>query len=74
MHPSSERGNNSELWVKLLTLLDEKLQLGLLDHLKRVSSYHFEDHELTIQPGSQELLAQDATKIEKVRLKAPETN
>ncbi len=50
MHPSSKRGNNPEAWNKLLELLDDKLQLGLLDHLKRVSSYHVEDKTLTIQP------------------------
>ncbi len=50
MHPSSKRGNNPELWGKLLDLLDDKLQLGLLDHLKRVTSYHFEDSIFTVQP------------------------
>ena len=52
MHPSSKRGNNPEAWNKLLELLDDKLQLGLLDHLKRVASYHIEDKALTIQPDS----------------------
>ncbi len=50
MHPSSKRGNNPELWNKLLDILDDKLQLGLLDHLKRIASYHFEDSTLTVQP------------------------
>lgn len=70
--------------MKLLDALDEKLQLGLLDHLRRVTSYHFEGGTLTIEPGEGndysylskpavqqqlELFAQDTTAIEKLVLK-----
>lgn len=80
------KGNNPELWSKLLAALDEKLQLGLLDHMQRVSSYHFEEELLIIEPGSKEdaeylsrdatrqqleLLAQDATGILRVKLRSP---
>ena len=86
MPASSKRGNNPELWEKLLTALDEKLQLGLLDHLTRVSSYHFEDQTLTVQAGSKQdfdylsrsanqqqlqILAEDATGIEKIKVERP---
>ncbi|MBN8549977.1 MAG: hypothetical protein J0M12_11735 [Deltaproteobacteria bacterium] len=84
MAPSSEKGNNPELWNKLIHELDEKLQLGLLDHLKRIASYHFEDDVLYVEPGTPEdekylnkdsalqqlqLLAQVACKVERVKIK-----
>ena len=84
MGSSSEKGNNAELWNKLLTELDEKLQLGLLDHLKRITSYHFEDDVLYVEPGTPEdekyltkdsalqqlqLLAQVVCKVERVKIK-----
>ena len=80
---TTSKGNNPERWGALLAVLDEKLQLGLLEYLKRVRSYHFEEEILYIQPGSPEderylrkgavsqqleLLAQDAIGIEKVKL------
>lgn len=80
---SSERGNNPELWNKLLNILDEKLQLGLLDHLRRANSYHFEDGVLSIEPATKadqaylskssvqqhlQLMAQDAGAVDKVRI------
>ncbi len=86
MHPSSKRGNNPEAWNKLLELLDDKLQLGLLDHLKRVSSYHVEDKTLTLQPENTKdheylsksgvaqqlsIFAREACKCEKVVLNKP---
>ena len=52
MSESKARGNCPELWEKLLTELDDKLQLGLLDRLRRVSSYHFETEILFIDPAS----------------------
>ena len=61
---AASKGNRPELWEKLLESLDEKLQLGLLDHLKRANSYHFEEEELFIEPGSdadEEDLTRDAT-------------
>jgi len=86
MHPSSSKGNNPQLWNKLLEALDDRLQLGLLDQLRRVSSYHFEDQTLTIQAGSEEdnsylsrpavaqqleIFAREATAVERVRLATP---
>lgn len=87
MHPSSKKGNNPELWNKLLEVLDDKLQLGLLDHLKGISSYHFEDLTLTIQPEQEksyeylskppvlqqlEVFTDEACKCTRIVLKAPE--
>ena len=78
------KGNNPELWDKLLMALDEKLQLGLLDRLRKVHTYHFEEDILYLQPLNSEeeehltkdtfiqqlqLLAQDAIGIEKVKIK-----
>ena len=77
---SSQRqlGNNPERWQRLLAALDEKLQLGLLEHLRRVSSYHFEGDLLYLIPCNKaeseyfqknsvkiqlELLAKDAVQI-----------
>jgi hypothetical protein len=83
MTDSKVRGNRPELWERLLSELDEKLQLGLLDRLRRVGAYHFETDILFIDPSSAddvsyltkgptfqqlELLAQDATKIREVRI------
>jgi len=66
--------------------LDEKLQLGLLDYLSRISTYHFEADTLFIEPADKEdadyltkatvlqqlqLFAQDATGVEKVKVKTP---
>jgi hypothetical protein len=65
MEPSAAKGNSSEKWEKLLTELDEKLQLGLLDRLRRVTSYHFEDQTLFIVAGSSqdlEYLQKDSVK------------
>lgn len=85
MFPSSARGNNPERWEKFLTALDEKLQLGLLDYLKRVQSYHFEEDVLFVVPGNADdlkylqkdsvfqqlqILAQDATRVTTVKVKA----
>lgn len=84
MAASSEKGNNAELWGKLLAELDDKLQLGLLDHLKRIASYHFEADVLYVEPGTAEdekyltkdsalqqlqLLAQVACKVDRVKIK-----
>ncbi len=71
----------------MLTSLDEKLQLGLLEYVKRIRSYHFEEDILYIQPGSLEdekylkkpavsqqlqLLAQDAVGIDRVKFEKVE--
>jgi hypothetical protein len=87
MNSTSSKGNSPERWEKLLESLDEKLQLGLLDKLKKITAYHFEADILYIQPGSPEdeeylkkdsvlqqleFLAQDAVKVEKVKLKKME--
>ena len=52
MEPSRARGNNPELWDRLLEVLDDKLQLGLLDKLRKVTSYHIEDSVLFIEAGT----------------------
>lgn len=52
MNPSSRKGNNPEKWDKLLNDLDEKLQFGLLEPLRRVHSYHLEANTLIIEPFS----------------------
>lgn len=79
------KGNNPELWTKLVDALDDKLQMALLDKIRRISSYHFEDDILFIEAGTAEdeeylkksstsqqlqLFAQDATKVREVRIKA----
>ncbi len=84
MSSGSAKGNNPELWGKLLTDLDEKLQLGLLDKLRRIQGYHFEGDVLFIEAGSDddetylskpatlqhlEVLAQDATGVRELRIK-----
>ena len=83
MSDSKARGNSPELWEKLLTELDEKLQLGLLDRLRRVTAYHFETEILFIDPATLEdstyltkgttfqqleIFAQGATDIREVRI------
>ena len=80
------KGNNPELWDKLLAVLDDKLQLGLLEHMRRVTTYHFEDETLFLEPGTADdcnylsketvfhhlqLLAQDAVKVERIKIKKP---
>lgn len=87
MEPSSTRGNSPELWNKLLEILDEKLQLGLLDKLRRVSSYHFEDSILFIEAGTADdetylsksvtlqqlaIFAEDVTKVKEIKIKPRE--
>ena len=87
MNASATKGNNQELWEKFLTSLDEKLQLGLLEHMRRVSAYHFEEGVLYINPGSEDdhkylskdavfqqlqILAIDSLKVDKVKLRKPE--
>lgn len=84
MKPTAEKGNSPELWNKLLDFLDERLQLGLLEHLRKVAAYHFEDGILFIQPASAEefnylskdsvlhhleLLAQEAVRVDKVKIR-----
>jgi hypothetical protein len=46
------KGNDSARYAKLLTSLDEKLQLGLLTPLRRVSSYFFEGSTLFLNPAT----------------------
>lgn len=76
------KGNNPDRWNKLLQVLDERLQLGLLDHLRKVAVYHFEENTLIIQPAPEsfeyltkdvvfkqlELFAQDALDVEKIKI------
>lgn len=78
------QGNNPELWNKLLDILDERLQLGLLDKMRRVATYHFEEQLLIIEAGTDEdeqylnksttlhqlqIFAEDATRVKEVRIK-----
>ena len=84
MNPSAKRGNNPERWDLLLATLDEKLQLGLLEHIKRITSYHFEEDILYIEAGDAKdqeylvrdpvlqqlkLLAEDCIKVDNVKIK-----
>ena len=86
MAETRTNGNNPERWEKLLNLLDERLQLGLLDRLKKVSTYHFEEDLLIIEPASKEeyeyfaregirqqveLFAREACRIDVVKIKKP---
>jgi hypothetical protein len=79
------KGNNPTLWEKFLADLDEKLQLGLLDRLRRVHAYHFESDTLFLEAGSREdetylqkgahftqlcLLAQDSTGVTEVKFRS----
>ena len=79
------KGNNPKLWDKLLADLDEKLQLGLLDRLRRVQAYHFESEILFLEAGSPDdeaylkkgshftqlcLLAQDSTGVTEVKFRS----
>ena len=52
MCADTSKGNNPVLWQKLLDEIEDKLQLGLLDHLRRVTAYHFEDDLLIIAPSN----------------------
>lgn len=52
MDISAKRGNKPELWSTILTHLDDRLQLGLLDRLRRVNSYELEENRLIIEPGT----------------------
>lgn len=54
MSASGAKGNAPDKWEKLLVELDEKLQLGLLDRLRRAVTYHLEGGLLQIEPGSPE--------------------
>ncbi|MCI5065856.1 hypothetical protein MRY87_09045 [bacterium] len=87
MNASSSKGNQPELWEKFLAALDDKLQLGLLDHMKRVSTYHFEDDVLYIEPADErdyeylvedthfqqlEILAKASLHVDRVKLTNPE--
>ncbi len=84
MEPTAARGNSPDRWSKLLQSLDDKLQLGILDHLRKIKSYHFEEDVLFIDPSTPEcerylskdtviqqlqLLAHDAVQVEKVKIK-----
>lgn len=53
-HPSSLRGNDPARWSKLLGVLDERLQFGLLDQLKKIQAYHFEAEVLYLEAASAE--------------------
>ena len=52
MTSSSSKGNNPELWGKLLDELDEKMQFALLEKIRRAVAYHFEGDLLIIEAAS----------------------
>ena len=75
------KGNDQERWNKLLQLLDDKLQFGLLENLRGTASFQFEGNTLSIECGDDsvkeylsrpavlhqlELLAQDGAKVDKI--------
>lgn len=81
---SNSKGNNPQSWTKLLDELDDKLQFGLLEPLRRVTTYHFEDDTLYIEPGTPEdlqylgkpavlqqlqIFVQGSVGVEKVKIK-----
>jgi len=83
MSSESSKGNNPVLWEKLLNELEDKLQLGLLDRLRRVTAYHFEGDLLILKPGTDQdreyfqgkainqtlrLFAEKVANVEKVRI------
>lgn len=53
MNEDNSTNKESQLWQALLHALDEKLQLGLLDHLKRSDSYAIEGDTLLITPANE---------------------
>ena len=82
--PSARKGNQPAVWEKFLNLLDERLQFGLLERLRRVKSYHIEGSILYIEPSSEidtaylkksavfiqlGILAKDGCGTEKVEIK-----
>lgn len=86
MNASARKGNNPEMWDKLLAELDDKLQLGLLDRLRRISAYHFENDTLYLETANAEdeqylkkaavatqllLFAQEVTNVKDVKIGKP---
>lgn len=82
------RGNNPEAFEKLLKTLDDKLQLGLLNYVRGVSSYHIEEDVLYLESDDEqtldylskepvrqqlELLAQDAIGVKEVVIRSSQT-
>jgi hypothetical protein len=70
MDTSAIKGNDPERWGELLRYLDERLQLGLLDRLRRVTSYSLEGEMLEItcaNPGDEEYLSK-AVVMQQLRL------
>jgi hypothetical protein len=49
----SEDINNNLRWQKFLDILDEKLQLGLLTHLRKVQNYSFDNDTLILEIDNQ---------------------
>lgn len=87
MNPSSKKGNNPELWDKLLQDLDERLQFGLLEPLRKIHSYHFEGNALFVEVTLQQdfnylnkqhvlqqfrLLASQSTGVDSVEIRLKE--
>lgn len=85
MTAGDPKGNYPERWDKLLQGIDERLQLGLLDQLKKVAAYHFEEDVLYIEPSDPtnqsylmrssnlqqlQILAAELVQIERVKIKS----
>ena len=51
---NSSNQQSQEVWQKILQILDEKLQYGLLEQAKMVVDVSLEDTELTITVANQE--------------------
>ncbi len=49
----SEDINNNQRWQKFLDILDEKLQLGLLNHLRKVQNFSFDNDTLILEIENQ---------------------
>ena len=75
-------GNNPQSWEKLLSVLDDKMQFNLLEHVKKASGYHFESDTLYIEaatPAEAEFLnkslqtlnlfAAEVCKVKEVKIK-----
>jgi hypothetical protein len=55
MSDTQTKGNDPQRWERLLEFLDDKLQFGVLDNLRKVSTYHFEDKVLYLEVENPEV-------------------
>lgn len=81
MTDSAGSDSDAKMWNKLISCLDDKLQFGLLERVRRVVEYKFEGDTLIVAPGSSEdaaylrkdsvhqqltLFAEQSTKVKRV--------